>query len=103
MKKLTWKVQIPKIDHFNNASRAARAAQKVVLEEIYLLEAKIWRIPGIIPSEALALKHKCSTEILSWGGGEGEDEDHLPAAIKELPDGLAKQIAIVGSSDPDSP
>ena len=45
-------------------SRAARAAQKVVLEEIYLVEAKTWRRPGIIPPEVLALQHKGSTEII---------------------------------------
>ena len=39
-------------------------AQKVILEEIYLVEAKIWRRPGIIPPEVLALQHKCSTEII---------------------------------------
>jgi len=47
--------------------------------------------------DILSLEHKCSSEILSWGGGDGEDEDHLPAAIKELPEGLVKQCAIAGS------
>jgi hypothetical protein len=48
----------------DNDFRAARAAQKVVLEEIYLVETKTWRRPGIIPPEVLALQHKCSTEII---------------------------------------
>jgi len=60
MKKLTWKVIVNKFE----ASRAPRAAQKVILEEIYLTEANIWRKQGIIPSEVLALKHKCSTEVI---------------------------------------
>ncbi len=45
-------------------SRAALAAQKVGLEDIYLVEAKTWRKPGVIPPEVLALQHKCSTEII---------------------------------------
>jgi len=48
----------------DNDSRAARVAQKVGLEEIYLVEAKTWRRPGVIPPEVLALQHKCSTEII---------------------------------------
>jgi hypothetical protein len=48
----------------DNDSRAARAAQKIGLEEIYLVEAKTWRRPGVIPPEVLALQHKCSTEII---------------------------------------
>ena len=50
--------------NLNDYSRAARVAQKVGLEEIYLVEAKTWRKAGIIPPEVLALQHKCSTEIL---------------------------------------
>jgi len=62
-KRITW--NIPIFDYSdNNVSRAARAAQKVVLEEIYLVEAKTWRKPGIIPSEVLTLKNKGSTEII---------------------------------------
>jgi hypothetical protein len=48
----------------DNVSRAARVAQKVGLEDIYLVEAKTWRRPGVIPPEVLALQHKCSTEII---------------------------------------
>jgi hypothetical protein len=51
-------------DDPDNDSRAALAAQKVGLEDIYLVEAKIWRKPGGIPPEVLALQHKCSTEII---------------------------------------
>ncbi len=77
---------------------AARVAQKVRLKEIYIVEAKVSRETRrlFIPI-VLSLEHKCSTEIISWGGGEGEDEDHLPDAIKKLPDGPLKQAAIMGS------
>jgi hypothetical protein len=60
-KHLTW--NIPVFDSDNSISRAARAAQKVVLEEIYLVEAKTWRKPGI-PPEVLTLKNKVSAEII---------------------------------------
>jgi len=50
-------------DSDNSISRVARTAQKVVLEEIYLVESKTWRKPGISP-EVLTLKNKCSTEII---------------------------------------
>jgi hypothetical protein len=80
-----------------NMETANRVAQSFRLKEIFLVDAKVSRDPEIAYPDALSLEHKCSTEFLSWGGGEGEDEDNLPAAIKELPDGLAKQIAIVGS------
>jgi hypothetical protein len=56
-KHLTW--NIPLFD----ISLAARTAQKIVLEEIYLVESKTWRKPGI-PPEVLTLKNKCSTEII---------------------------------------
>jgi len=45
---------------------AALVAQKVVLKEIYLVDAKISREPLIVSSETLSLKHKCSTEILDF-------------------------------------
>jgi len=80
-----------------NMETANRVAQSFRLKEIFLVDAKVRRDPEIAYPDALSLEHKCSTEILSWGGGEGEDEDRLPSAIKELPDGLAKQLAIVGS------
>ncbi len=60
-KHLTW--NIPLFDSDNSISLAARAAQKVVLEEIYLVESKTWRKPGIAP-EVLTLKNKCSTEVI---------------------------------------
>lgn len=44
---------------------AARVAQLAVLEEIYLVDARISRDPLTISPEALTLEHKCSTEILS--------------------------------------
>ncbi|RJR38729.1 MAG: hypothetical protein C4567_11995 [Deltaproteobacteria bacterium] len=52
------------IEIFDPDKKAARAAQKAILEEIYLVDAKTWRKPGVISSEVLALQHKCSTEIL---------------------------------------
>ena len=44
---------------------SSRVAQKAILEEIYLSEAKISRDPLIVYPEALSLEHKCSTEFLS--------------------------------------
>jgi hypothetical protein len=44
---------------------ATRVAQEAVLEEIYLVDAKISRDPLIVYPEALSLEHKCSTEVLS--------------------------------------
>jgi hypothetical protein len=44
---------------------AARVAQLAVLEEIYLVDAKISRDPLTMSPKALTLEHKCSTEILS--------------------------------------
>jgi hypothetical protein len=44
---------------------AARVAQRFVLKEIYLVDAKISRDPLIALPEALSLEHKCSTEGLS--------------------------------------
>ena len=49
---------------------AAKVAQIAVLEEIYLLDAKISRAPLATSSEALTLQHKCSTEILSNDTGK---------------------------------
>jgi hypothetical protein len=76
---------------------ANRVAQSFRLKEIFLVDAKVSRDPEISFPDVLSLEHKCSTEFLSWGGGEGEDKDHLPPGVKELPDGLAKQFAMVGS------
>jgi hypothetical protein len=44
---------------------AARVAQQFVLQEIFLVDAKISRDPLIESPEALSLEHKCSTESLS--------------------------------------
>ena len=44
---------------------SSRVAQKAVLKEIYLADAKISRDPLIVYPEALSLEHKCSTEFLS--------------------------------------
>lgn len=42
-----------------------RVAQRAILEEIYLVDAKMSRQPMAIPGETLSLEHKCSTKILS--------------------------------------
>lgn len=44
---------------------AAQVAQRFVLKEIFLVNAKISRDPMIVSPEALSLKHKCSTDSLS--------------------------------------
>jgi len=44
---------------------AARVAQRFVVQEIYLVDAKISRDPLTVSPETLSLEHKCSTEILS--------------------------------------
>ncbi len=80
-----------------NMEIANRVAQSFRLKEIFLVDAKVSRDPEIPFPDALSLEHKCATEVLSWGGGEGEDEDHLPTAVKEMPNGLAKEIAVRGA------
>jgi hypothetical protein len=65
------------IDIVNPDRIGARAAQKAVLEEIYLVDAKTWRDPLVISPEVLILEHKCSTEIISPREDELEDEDIL--------------------------
>jgi len=62
-KHFTWDIKM--FDPDKNFSRVARIAQKVVLEEIYLVETKTWRKPGIVPPEVLTLKNKCYTEIIN--------------------------------------
>ena len=49
---------------FDPETKAARAAQKAVLEEIYLVDAKTWRDPLVSSPEVLALEHKFAREIL---------------------------------------
>jgi hypothetical protein len=44
---------------------AARVAQRYVLQEIFLMEAKIDRAPMISYPEVLSLEHKCSTDTLT--------------------------------------
>jgi hypothetical protein len=65
------------IDIVNPDRIGARAAQKAVLEEIYLVDAKTWRDPLVISPEVITLEHKCSTEIISPREDELEDEDIL--------------------------
>jgi hypothetical protein len=73
---------------------ANRVAQSFRLKEIFLVEAKVNRDPEIESPESLYLEHKYSTEILFWGGGEGEKEDNLPPAIREWPDPDIKKVLI---------
>jgi len=44
---------------------AARVAQRFVLKEIFLVDAKVSRDPRRVPPEVLSLEHKCSTDNLS--------------------------------------
>jgi hypothetical protein len=52
---------------------AARVAQRFLLQEIFLVDAKISRDPLIMSPEALSLEHKCSTDSLSTS----DKEKHL--------------------------
>jgi hypothetical protein len=45
---------------------AARMARGEVLQEIYLVDARISRDPLIEYSDALSLEHKCSTKVLAY-------------------------------------
>jgi hypothetical protein len=58
-KRITFTLEI-----FDPDKKAARAAQKAVLEEIYLVDAKTWRKPAVISPEVLTLQHKYSSELL---------------------------------------
>jgi len=69
---------------YNPDKKAARAAQKAVLEEIYLVDAKTWRAPLVIPPDVLTLDHKCSREILIAGEDEMEDEGEYEERIHEI-------------------
>lgn len=75
----------------------ARVAQKAILEEIYLVGAKVERDdPLVLPSDTLSLNHKCSTKILSFEN----DENILPilcnfgvaAFNKKSPDKIVMSI-----------
>jgi hypothetical protein len=59
-------VDIEKLD----MEAAARVAQLFVLQEIFLVDAKISRDPLIESPEALSLEHKCSTEFLTSEKGK---------------------------------
>lgn len=58
-KRITFTLEI-----FDPDKKAAKAAQKAVLEEIYLVDAKTWRKPVVISPDVLALQHKYSSETL---------------------------------------
>lgn len=71
-KRITLTVEI-----FDPDKKAARAAQKAVLEEIYLVDAKTWRDPLVSSPEVLTLEHKFSREIIDPDENDGEYEDAL--------------------------
>lgn len=52
------------VEIFDPEKKAARAAEKAVLEEIYLVDAKTWRDPLVSSPEVLTLEHKFSREII---------------------------------------
>ncbi len=60
-KHLTW--NLPEFHSDSSISRAILTAQKVILEDIYLVESKAWRKPGVT-HEVLTLKKKVDTEII---------------------------------------
>jgi hypothetical protein len=75
----------------------ARVAHKAILEEIYLVDAKVRRDdPLVLSSETLSLNHKCSTKILSFDG----DKNIIPvlcnfgvaAFNKKTPDKIVMSI-----------
>lgn len=51
---------------------AARVAQRFVLREIFLVDAKISRDPLIESPETLSLEHKCSTDVPDGKSNAGE-------------------------------
>ena len=48
---------------FEPQNKAIRAAQKAVLEEIYLVDARTWRAPFFVSPDALTLEHHFTREI----------------------------------------
>lgn len=48
---------------FDPQNKAIRAAQKAVLDEIYLVDARTWRDTFVISPDALALEHHFTREI----------------------------------------
>jgi hypothetical protein len=82
---------------FFSVETAGRVAQEAVLQEIYLVDAKISREPLSMSPKALSLDHKYSAEIIS-----GLDKDnnilsvlcnfHVAAFSSEAPDRLVMKI-----------
>lgn len=64
------------VEIFDPEKKAARAAEKAVLEEIYLVDAKTWRDPLVSSPEVLTLEHKFSREIIVPDEND-EEEDAL--------------------------
>jgi len=75
---------------------AARVAQRFVLKEIYLVDAKITRDPLIAVPEALTLEHKCDTSLWFEKDKPIIDKIHcnfqVAAFSAESPDKLVMKI-----------
>jgi hypothetical protein len=65
------------VEIFDPEQEAARAAQKAVLEEIYLVDAQTWRDPLVSSPEVLTLEHKFSREIIVPDENDEEYEDAI--------------------------
>jgi hypothetical protein len=83
------------IDNLDMAM-AARIAQRFVLKEIYLVDAKITRDPLIALPEALTLEHKCDTSLWFEKDKPIIDKIHcnfqVAAFSAESPDKLVMKI-----------
>ena len=66
---------------------AARVAQRYVLKEIFLVDAKISRDPLIVSPETLSLEHKCYTDSPATSDA---DATYIISAIFGLPPMTAK-------------
>jgi hypothetical protein len=93
-KRITLTVEI-----FDPDKKAARAAQKAVLEEIYLVDAKTWRDPLVSSPEVLTLEHNFSREIILPDENNEEYEDRQGLLFS-----LCKfQVAAFNDKSPNKP
>ena len=87
------------VEIFDPDKKAARAAKKAVLEEIYLVDAKTWRDPLVSSPEVLTLEHKFSREIIVPDENDEEYEDR-----QDLHFSLCKfQVAAFNDKSPNKP
>jgi hypothetical protein len=63
-------LDVPLIFKLLDMEMAAWVAQRYVLKEIYLVDAKISRDPLTVSPETLSLEHKCFTEFLTRSDAE---------------------------------